>query len=112
MKSQVQFDDYFMTSLAFAKEVLGEYERISAIELDLVEGVDMPSYQHDLASKLGKSFLVKNRGQQDPTLYKILNSANWATCLILTFVLIIAILTSLGSLTMLVIERRKNVMFL
>ncbi len=112
MKPQPQFDDYFITSLSFAREMIGEYKKISAIEIDLIEGVNISSFQRDLSYALGKDFVVKNRGQQNPTLYKILNSEKWAIFLILTFVLIIAILNIVGSLTMLVMDKQKDIVVL
>src|SRR5690606_36575224 len=57
-------------------------------------------------------FLVKDRIQQNALLYKILNSEKWAVYLILTFVLIIAIFNIIGSLTMLVIDKRKDIAIL
>lgn len=112
MMAQPQFDDYFVTPLPFAQEVLDEYDQISAIEIDLVEGVNIASFQKKLSSALGKDFIVKNRGQQNPALYKILNSEKWAIFLILTFVVIIAILNIIGSLTMLVIDKQKDIVVL
>src|SRR5690606_13051469 len=52
---------------------------------------------------------VKNRSQQNPVLYKVLNSEKWAIFFILTFVLIIAIFNIIGSLTMLVIDKKKDI---
>lgn len=112
MIAQPQFDDYFITPLHFAQEVLDEYDKISAIEIDVKEGINITSFQKELSSSLGKSFIVKNIGEQNPTLYKILNSEKWAIFLILTFVLIIAILNIIGSLTMLVIDKQKDIVVL
>lgn len=112
MTAQPQFDDYLITSLDFAQDVLDEKDELSAIEIDLKPGVSVNSFQKQLASSLGKDFVVKNRGQQNPTLYKILNSEKWAIFLILTFVVIIAILNIIGSLTMLVIDKQKDILVL
>jgi lipoprotein-releasing system permease protein len=112
MIPQPQFDNYFITPLHFAQEVLDEYDRISAIEIDVKEGVNIPSFQKELAASLGSSFVVKNIGEQNPALYKILNSEKWAIFFILTFVLIIAILNIIGSLTMLVIDKQKDIVVL
>jgi lipoprotein-releasing system permease protein len=112
MIAQPQFDDYFITPLPFAQEVLDEYDKISAIEIDVKEGVNVSSFQKELSASLGKKFTVKNIGEQNPTLYKILNSEKWAIFLILTFVLIIAILNIIGSLTMLVIDKQKDIVVL
>ncbi len=112
MAAQPKFDDYFITSLPFAKEVFDEYDKISAIEIDVKKGISISSFQKELSSSLGDKFVVKNIGEQNPTLYKILNSEKWAIFLILTFVLIIAILNIIGSLTMLVIDKQKDIVVL
>ena len=112
MIAQPQFDDYFITSLPFAQEVLDEYDQLSAIEIDLKDGINISSFQKELSASLGENFVVKNLGEQNPTLYKILNSEKWAIFLILTFVLIIAILNIIGSLTMLVIDKQKDIVVL
>jgi len=112
LRPQQQLDDYLITPLSFAKEVIGEYDRISAIEIDLKEDAVVSTFQKTLSDQLGAGFVVKDRGQQNPTLYKILNSEKWAIFLILTFVLIIAILNIIGSLTMLVIDKQKDVVIL
>ncbi len=112
MTAQPQFDDYLITPLAFAQDVLDEKEELSAIEIDLKPGVSISSFQKELVKSLGSNFVVKNRGEQNPTLYKILNSEKWAIFLILTFVVIIAILNIIGSLTMLVIDKQKDILVL
>lgn len=112
MKPQPQFDNYVLTPLSFAQEVLSEHDELSAIEIDLKNGVNIATFQKQLSASLGSKFVVKNRGEQNPSLYKILNSEKWAIFLILTFVLIIAILNIIGSLSMLVIDKQKDILVL
>lgn len=109
MIAQPQFDNVVIAPISFAREVLGEYEKISAIEIDLKPGVDQSSFKKELTRLVGNDFLVKDRAQQNPTLYKVLNSEKWAIFFILTFVLIIAIFNIIGSLTMLVIDKKKDI---
>lgn len=112
LKAQPQFDDYLLVPLSFAQSLLGETKELSAIELDLKEGVSIPKFQKEISSALGPDFVVKNKVQQNPTLYKILNSEKWAVFFILTFVLIVAILNIIGSLSMLVIDKQKDIQVL
>ncbi|HUH19898.1 FtsX-like permease family protein [Albibacterium sp.] len=107
--AQPQFDDVVIVPISFAREVLSEYEKVSAIEIDLKSGIDQTEFKRELTELLGNNFLVKDRAQQNPTLYKVLNSEKWAIFLILTFVLIIAIFNIIGSLTMLVIDKKKDI---
>src|SRR5690606_6186268 len=68
LKPHQQLDDYFVTPLSFAREVIGEYEMISAVEIDLADDVSIATFQKDLSRQLGRGFIVKDRGQQNPTL--------------------------------------------
>jgi len=107
--AQPQLDDVIITPLSFAREVIGEAEKISAIEINLKPDARQETFKKDLSVQLGSNFIVKNRAQQNPTLYKVLNSEKWAIFFILTFVLIIAIFNIIGSLTMLVIDKKKDI---
>ncbi|MDB5120720.1 MAG: hypothetical protein JWN56_1938 [Sphingobacteriales bacterium] len=110
--AQQQFDDLVIVPLEFARSLLNEDKEVSFIELNLAEGVSINDFQSKLKKDLGNAFLVKNRSQQNELLYKILNSEKWAIFLILTFVLIIAIFNIIGSLTMLVIDKKKDIAIL
>src|SRR5690606_34400818 len=90
MVAQPQLDNLIITPLSFAREVIGEYEKVSAIEINLNKTANQEQFKRDLSELLGSQFIVKNRAQQNPTLYKVLNSEKWAIFFILTFVLIIA----------------------
>ncbi len=109
---QQQFDESVIIPLSFARELLGEDEKITAIEIYLNNGESVDDFQKELSKKLGPAFKVKNRVQQNELLYKILNSEKWAIFFILTFVLIIAVFKIIGSLTMLVIDKKKDISIL
>lgn len=106
---QQEFDNMMIVPLGFARQLLDEERGISLVEINLKPGVSVKKFQKDISSILGKGFMVKNRTQQNQLLYKILNSEKWAIFLILTFVLIIAIFNIIGSLTMLVIDKKKDI---
>ncbi len=106
---QQEFDNMMVVPLGFARRLLDEEHGVSLIEVNLKQNVSVNKFQKDISDILGKDFLVKNRSQQNQLLYKILNSEKWAIFLILTFVLIIAIFNIIGSLTMLVIDKKKDI---
>lgn len=108
LRSQQEFDDLIITPLLFAREVLGEYTNISAIEINLKPGHSIKEVQGQLLDRLGDSFLVKNRIQQNPALYKLLNTEKWGVFFVLALVLVIAAFNIVGSLTMLVIDKQKD----
>lgn len=109
---QQEFDNTMIVPLSFARYLLGESTLISSIEINMVPGVLPDDFQDELKESLGGDFVIKNRSQQNELLYKILNSEKWAIFLILTFVLIIAIFNIIGSLTMLVIDKRQDIAIL
>ncbi|MVN20080.1 FtsX-like permease family protein [Mucilaginibacter arboris] len=109
---QQDFDDMVITPISFTRDLLDEPKKISYIELNLLNKANVNQMQQQLQNKLGKNYVIKNRYQQNTSLYKLLNSEKWAIFLILTFVLIIAIFNIIGSLTMLVIDKRKDIAIL
>lgn len=109
---QKEFDEMVLVPIGFARELLQDANGVSAIEINLKDKEDVSDFQAKLSQKLGSKYLVKNRIEQNQALYKTLNVEKWAVFLILTFVLIIAIFNIIGSLTMLVIDKRKDIAIL
>ena len=109
---QQEFDNMMIVPIEFARQLLGEETKVSLIEINTKDDISVDDFQSDISELLGKDFVVKNRSQQNQLLYKILNSEKWAIFLILTFVLIIAIFNIIGSLTMLVIDKTKDIAIL
>jgi lipoprotein-releasing system permease protein len=109
---QQDFNGLIITPLSFMRDLLGEPKNISAINLNYKKGTDLDAVKADLEDKIGSMFTVKNRFEQDADLYKTLNYERWFVFMILTFVLIIAIFNIVGSLTMLVIDKQKDIAIL
>lgn len=112
LRYQQDFDNLIITPISFAKEVLGEYDRISSIEFYLKEGVDVNSFGEALQKKIGADYIVKNREKQNPTLYKNVRVERWVVFFILTLISVIAIFNIVGSLTMLVLDKQKDMTIL
>ena len=109
---QQDFDDLVIVPIEFARELLGEPVGVSSIDLNYKKGTNFNKVQTTLREKLGTDFIVKNRSQQNTSLYKTLNFEKWAVFMILAFVVIIAAFNIVGSLTILVIEKRKDIAIL
>jgi lipoprotein-releasing system permease protein len=109
---QQDFDNLAIVPIAFARQLLEEPINVSAIEIDLNKGINADQFKAQIENKLGKEFIVKNRIQQNQALYNVLSSEKWMVYIILTFILIIAIFNIIGSLTMLVIEKLKDISIL
>jgi lipoprotein-releasing system permease protein len=109
---QQDFDDIVIVPLSFTRELLDEPKEISSLQLNFKPGTNVEKQKTAIQEKLGSGFTVKNRYQQNTELYKTLNYERWFTFLILTFVLIIAIFNIIGSLTMLVMDKKKDIAIL
>lgn len=106
---QQDFDNIAIVPLSFARNLLQEPENISSIEVNLKKGVDADAFKEKVLEQIGESFAVKDRIEQNKVLYNILGSEKWAVYVILTFILIIAIFNIIGSLTMLVLDKLKDI---
>jgi lipoprotein-releasing system permease protein len=109
---QQEFDDIAVTPIEFARDLLDQPVNVSSIQLNYKKATDLNAVQKSIQDKIGADFSIKNRKEQNSELYKTLNYESWAVYMILTFVLIIAIFNIIGSLTMLVIDKRKDIAIL
>ncbi|RZL51142.1 MAG: ABC transporter permease [Pedobacter sp.] len=109
---QQEFDNIIIVPIEFARKLLGEENQVSAIEINVNEGVNPDELKAEVSKKLGSGFVVKDRIQQNQALYNVLGSEKWMVYIILTFILIIAIFNIIGSLTMLVIDKLKDISIL
>lgn len=109
---QPEFDNLVIVPLYFARELLGEPEQVSSIELYLHDPQEAADIQSAYQKKLGDTFNILNREQQNPILYKTIKSEKWIVFFILTFIGIIAIFNIIGSLTMLVIDKKEDMKIL
>jgi lipoprotein-releasing system permease protein len=109
---QQDFNGLIITPIGFMRDLLNEPTNISAIDISYKKGTDLESAQNDIKDKIGDKFVVKNRYEQDPDLYKTLNYEHLFIFMILAFVLVIATFNIIGSLTMLVIDKQKDIAIL
>jgi len=78
------------------------------VELFLAPGADVRKAKKEVKTLLGADFEVKDQREQQETLYKVMRSEKWAVYVILTFILILATFNVVGSLSMLMIDKRKD----
>ncbi|MBU1011667.1 MAG: FtsX-like permease family protein [Bacteroidetes bacterium] len=100
---------YIFAPFTFVKEILEYDDEISYLEIGLGEGANSDQVQSKIKSLLGPDFKVKNRFEQQELLYKIMKSEKWAIFLILTFILLIATFNVIGSLSMLILDKKKDI---
>ncbi len=110
---QQDFDlKYVFVPIDFARRLLNYTNQISSLEIAVAKGSDADKVIQKLQSLLGNNFTIKNRFQQNEVLYKVMKSEKWAVYAVLTFILIVAAFNIIGSLSMLVIEKKKDIAIL
>ncbi|MBK0381988.1 ABC transporter permease [Pedobacter sp. SD-b] len=111
-ESNQESDNEVIIPIKVARALLKEPKNISSAEIILKDPNQAEAAKQELQKLLGDNYIVKDRIQQNALLYKILNTEKWAVYLILTFVLVIATFNIVGSLTMLVIDKQKDIAIL
>ncbi|MCF8272960.1 MAG: ABC transporter permease [Flavobacteriaceae bacterium] len=102
-------DTYIFSSLDLAKQLLRyKNNQISGIEFRLASGSDETITKEKINAILGDRVIIKNRAQLNDALYKMLNTENLAVYLIFTLVLIIALFNVIGSIIMMILDKKKT----
>ena len=108
---QLQYDDhYVLVSIDLARDLF-EYgpSTVSSVELKLTKSVHIAQEQAAIQKQLGDRFIVKNRYEQQESFFKIMKIEKWITYLILCFILLIASFNIIGSLSMLIIDKKADI---
>jgi lipoprotein-releasing system permease protein len=100
---------YVIVPIEFARDLFELEDKVTAIEIELAENSSADNVQDKIKQILGDGYYVKNRYQQHDYLYKIIKSEKWTTYLILIFILLIASFNIIGSLTMLILDKREDI---
>jgi lipoprotein-releasing system permease protein len=107
---QQEFDSkYVFTSLDFARQLLDLDNRVSGYEIKLKDGADIEKARQQIAAIVGTDFKVKNRYEQKAETYRIMKIERWVTTAILAFIILIISFNIIGSLSMLVLEKAKDI---
>ena len=100
---------YVYVPLDFARELTEADNAVSSIEVKFDAAADPESIQRNIKKIYGEGFKVQNRYEQQEIFYKVMKSERLAIFLILTLILIIASFNIIGSLTMLIIEKQRDI---
>jgi lipoprotein-releasing system permease protein len=102
-------NSYVYTNLNTAKRLLGyKDDQISALEIILHDDDQWEDVKEQLLSVLGDKVIIKNRAQLNDALYKMLNTEYLAVYLIFTLILIIALFNVIGSIIMMILDKKKT----
>ncbi len=108
---QQDFDNkYVITNLAFVKQQMNySPDEYTALEISLVDPGNSEKFTEDLQKMLGANYKVLTKYQQNTSLYNSMHLEKWVIYAVLTLILIIAAFNMIGALTMLVLEKRKDI---
>jgi lipoprotein-releasing system permease protein len=107
---QQDFDlGYVIAPIDLTRKLLAHTDVVSSIEVYLRPDANMADMRDRIAEMLGDNYVVKDRYQQNELLYKIMKSEKWAVFLILAFILMVSIFNVIGSLTMLILDKKKDI---
>ena len=108
---QQDFDNkYVITNLAFVKQQMNYApDEYSALEISLIQPERSDEFTENLQKKLGDKYRVVTKYQQNISLYNSMRLEKWVIYAVLTLILIIAAFNMIGALTMLVLEKRKDI---
>ena len=111
--NQQKYDaSYILTSLGFARELFQYDTEVSSIELKLKTGSEVEAVAANIGKLLGVDFLVQNRYEQQADTFRIMKVEKLISYLFLSFILLIACFNVIGSLSMLIIEKKIDVVIL
>lgn len=100
---------YILTSLGFARRLFDYDTEVSAIEIKLKPGSNIDAVEKKMEEILGERFVVQNRYEQQADVFRIMEIEKFISYLFLTFILVIACFNVIGSLSMLILDKRDDV---
>lgn len=111
--NQAKYDkNYILTSIGFARRIFDQQGRLSALELRLKPGSDFDAVKSDMQRIAGDKYKVLDRYEQQADTFKIMQIEKLMAYFFLTFILIVACFNIIGSLSMLIIDKKNDVVTL
>ena len=110
---QAKYDkNYIITSIAFARRIFGQQGMLSSLELRLKPGSNFEAVKSDIKQLCGDQFAVRDRFEQQDDTFKIMKIEKLIAYIFLTFILMVACFNIIGSLSMLIIDKKDDVVTL
>jgi lipoprotein-releasing system permease protein len=100
---------YVYLPISFVRDLTDNENASSSIEIKVEKESETDAIKRKIARALGSDYVVQNRYEQQEIFYKVMKSERLAIFVILTFILIIASFNIIGSLTMLIIEKERDI---
>jgi ABC-type lipoprotein release transport system permease subunit len=92
--------------IQLARDLFGYENQVTSLDIKLEPNVSVNRVKREIERILGDDFLVEDRYQQQKESYRMMQIEKWVTFLIMVFVLLIAVFNLVGSLSMLIVEKR------
>jgi lipoprotein-releasing system permease protein len=110
---QAKYDkNYIITSIGFARRIFDQQGMLSSLELRLKPGSNFEAVKKEIQSLCGDTFAVKDRFEQQDDTFKIMKIEKFIAYIFLTFILMVACFNIIGSLSMLIIDKKDDVVTL
>jgi lipoprotein-releasing system permease protein len=110
---QSKYDqNYILTSIGFARRIFNQQGMLSTLELRLKAGSDFDAVKKEIKRRCGTRFTVKDRYEQQDDTFKIMKIEKLIAYIFLTFILMVACFNIIGSLSMLIIDKKDDVVTL
>jgi len=110
---QPEYDEkYVIVPLHFARRLFNYEKEVSGIELKLSPNASLPEIKGKIQETLGDAFYVKDQYEQQEDFYKMMNLEKWISFLILSFIMLIATFNIIGSLSMLIFDKKDDIITL
>lgn len=110
MVQQAKYDaNYILTSVEFARNLFDADGKVTAIHLRIKDGTSISEAKHQVQKTLGSRFTVKDRYEQQDEVFHIMRIEKLIAYIFLTFILLVACFNIIGSLSMLMIDKKQDV---
>ena len=103
---------YIVTSIGFARRLFGQQSMLSQLELRLKRGSDIDAVKAEMKEIAGKKYRVLDRMEQQADTFRIMKIEKFIAYIFLTFILAVACFNIIGSLSMLIIDKKDDVVTL
>lgn len=111
--NQSKYDkNYIIAPIAFARNLFGQQGRLSSLEFRLKDGSDLDAVKKEMQEIGGTKYKVMDRFEQQADTFKIMQIEKYIAYIFLTFILIVACFNIIGSLSMLIIDKKEDVVTL
>ncbi len=101
-------ENYIFCPIHFVRELMGYQNEVTSVEVHLAEKANMANVRRQIADIIGEKYVIKDKYEQEESLYKTMKSEKFMIYLILAFILLLAAFNIIGALGMLILEKQTD----